>query len=262
MKQSGMPRTLCLSVPAQSQAAPAFLILSFISETKNDVLYRGYAEQPPVHFQYHFLDANGDISFKIADAVPGLRTVLRVVVPYTGKAEMQYTHDYVGVTAGVGLTANSSRGYSPVLGFSGAVGCTLFSVGTDIAFDISARAFSRLNAGLGFNTPYLAASLNINDKLDCLRANICCTLTPLASTAIAAEVTHRFSSNETSVTMGTQHAILPLTLVKSRVSTKGKVGALIEQGLWQKLYVTVSGEADFGSLKWLPKLGVSVKLRP
>lgn len=29
-----------------------------------DVLYRGYAQQPPVHFQYHCLDVNGDLSFR------------------------------------------------------------------------------------------------------------------------------------------------------------------------------------------------------
>lgn len=101
-----------------------------------------------------------------------------------------------------------------------------------------------------------------NDKLDSLRANFCCTVNLLASTAIAAEVTHRFSSNETSVTMGTQQALLPFTLVKARVSTRGKVGALVQQELWQKLYVTVSGEADFGAVKWIPKLGLSIKLRP
>lgn len=80
-----------------------------------DVLYRGYAQQPPVHFQYHCLDVNGDLSFRskysptlawtrseseymwcqilpltstVDDIVPGLGTVFRVVVPYTGKVRL------------------------------------------------------------------------------------------------------------------------------------------------------------------------------
>ncbi|PKI63209.1 mitochondrial outer membrane protein porin 1-like [Punica granatum] len=231
-----------------------------IGEKARDILYRGYARQPAVHFQYRCLDVNGDISFRVDDILPGFGTVFRAIVPYTGKAELQYLHDYFGITAGIGLTKNSFRGYNPILSFSGVIGTSLLSLGTDIAFNVLARKFDRINAGLGFNTPFLVASLTINDKLDTLRANLMAN--PLTNMAIAAEAAHRFSVNETSVTMGIQQAVLPFTFVKARVSTRGVFGALVQQGFWQKLYVTVSGEADFGAAKWGPKLGLSIAVRP
>lgn len=103
-----------------------------------------------------------------------------------------------------------------------------------------------------------------NDKLDALRASCYHTVNPLAQTAVAAELKHHFSTNDTIITMGTQQAITTSTLVKARVDTKGKVGALIQQQFFQKLYFSIAGEVDFrpNSLNWIPKIGMTVALRP
>ena len=88
-------------------------------------------------------------------------------------------------------------------------------------------------------------------------------MNPLTKTAIAAELKYSLSIKETGVTIGAQHAFLPETLVKARLDTTGKVGALIQQGFWQRFYVTMAGEMDFGaSSDKVPKVGVSMALRP
>lgn len=85
---------------------------------------------------------------------------------------------------------------------------------------------------------------------------------PLTKTAIAAEVKHRFSLNETGVTIGAQHALFPYTMVKARLDTYGKVGTLIQQQLWQSFFISMAGEMDFRATSKLPKVGLSLALKP
>lgn len=94
-----------------------------------------------------------------------------------------------------------------------------------------------------------------------MKASCHYTVSPLTNTAIAAELKHRFSINETALTIGAQHAFFPFMMVKGRISTQGKVSALVQQGLWEKLFLTIGGEVDFLSTGMIPKLGVSVALR-
>lgn len=151
-----------------------------------------------------------------------------------------------------------------MVSLSGVVGSPQVFLGTDIVFNISARAFNRIDAGLSLRFPSLEASLTLNDKLDSLRASCHHIVNPLAQTAVAAELKHRFSTSDTSITMGTQQAITTSTLAKARVDTKGKVGALIQQQFFQKLYLSIAGEVDFrqNSLNWIPKIGMTIALRP
>ncbi|XP_030458311.1 mitochondrial outer membrane protein porin of 36 kDa-like isoform X1 [Syzygium oleosum] len=239
-----------------------------IGKEARDLLYKGYGQHPPVHFHQQFIDLNCDLSCdlscRIEEIIPGLGTAFKLIAPYTGKVELQYLHDYAAITAGTGVIANAFRGYDPLISFSGVVGSTLVSLGTDIVFDISARAFNRIDAGLSLRFPALVASLNLNDKLDTLRASCYHTVNPLTQTAVAAELKHSFSISDTSITMGTQQAIFTSTLVKARVSTKGKVSALIQQQFLQKLCLSIAGEVDISrnSLSWIPKIGLTVALRP
>ncbi|XP_056175241.1 mitochondrial outer membrane protein porin of 34 kDa-like isoform X4 [Syzygium oleosum] len=204
-----------------------------IGKEARDLLYKGYGQHPPVHFHQQFIDLNCDLSCDLS-------------------------------CRSTGVIANAFRGYDPLISFSGVVGSTLVSLGTDIVFDISARAFNRIDAGLSLRFPALVASLNLNDKLDTLRASCYHTVNPLTQTAVAAELKHSFSISDTSITMGTQQAIFTSTLVKARVSTKGKVSALIQQQFLQKLCLSIAGEVDISrnSLSWIPKIGLTVALRP
>lgn len=86
-----------------------------------------------------------------------------------------------------------------------------------------------------------------NDKGDTLAASYYHSVSPLTNTAVGAELTHCFSSNENTLTIGTQHALDPLTTVKARVNNYGKASALIR----------TSGALNLSSLsrgKWIPGL--------
>lgn len=101
-----------------------------------------------------------------------------------------------------------------------------------------------------------------NDKFDSLEAAVHYTFNHRTRTTIAAEVKHSVPEEWTTVTIGAQHTVFPFTLVKARANTDGRVGALVRQQLWQKLYIAISGEVDIKTVKHTPKLGFSMALSP
>lgn len=81
-------------------------------------------------------------------------------------------------------------------------------------------------------------------------------------TAVAAELTHRFSTFENSFTLGSSHVIDPLTVVKTRFSDNGKAGVLWQREWRPKSLVTVSAEYDSKALNASPKIGLALALKP
>lgn len=69
--------------------------------------------------------------------------------------ELQYLHDYAGVSSSVGLTAN------PIVNFSGVVGTNVVALGTDVSFDTKEGNFTKCNAGLSFTNADLIAALTL-----------------------------------------------------------------------------------------------------
>ncbi|XP_059441598.1 mitochondrial outer membrane protein porin of 36 kDa-like [Corylus avellana] len=230
-----------------------------IGRKARDLLYKGYAHQPANHLQG--FDCSLDLSCQIRDIVPGLRTLFNFSIPDSAKVELQYLTDYGGIAGGFGLKADPLAGYSPLINFSGLLGSDFLSIGTDLAFDISTRTFNNFNAGLSFNSDFLIASFNLNDKLDTWKASCCCVMDPTTETAIAAELKHTFSVNDTAITIGGQHALFPFTMVKARVDTHGRIGGLIRQELWEKLAITVGGDVDLFDVQGFPKIGLSLAFR-
>ncbi|KAG6686779.1 hypothetical protein I3843_11G038200 [Carya illinoinensis] len=229
-----------------------------IGKRARDLLYKGYAQQPPNLCQFQGFDCSLDITCRIGDIAPGLRTLFNLDIPDSARVELQYLGDYAGITGGLGLKGNPITGYKPLLNFSGVVGSDFLSLGTDLAFDISTRTLNKINAGLSFNSDFLIASINLNDMLDTWKVSCCRVINPPTNTAVAAELKHTFSVNDTALTIGGQHAILPFTLLKARLSTYGRAGALIQQELFEKLVLTIGGELDFMDIRSVPKLGLSV----
>lgn len=84
----------------------------------------------------------------------------------------------------------------------------------------------------------------------------------MTNTAVGAEVTHSFSSNENTVTIGTQHLLDPLTSVKARVNNFGKVSGLIQHEWRPKSLITVSTEVDTKSIDKSAKFGLALALKP
>ncbi|XP_059449079.1 mitochondrial outer membrane protein porin of 36 kDa-like [Corylus avellana] len=189
---------------------------------------------------------------------PGLKAIFSFRVPdqRSGKVELQYLHDYAGISTSVGLTAN------PVINFSGVIGTNVVALGTDLSFDSKTGNFTKCNAGLSFSNADLIASLTLNDKGDTVNASYYHTVNPFTNTAVGAEVTHSFTTNENTITVGTQHALDPLTTVKARVNNLGRATALIQHEWRPKSHFTISGEVDTRAIEKSAKVGLALALKP
>ncbi|KAK7821937.1 mitochondrial outer membrane protein porin of 34 kDa [Quercus suber] len=206
------------------------------------------------------VDTNSNLltTITIDEPAPGLKTIFSFRVPdqRSGKVELQYLHDYAAISTSVGLTAN------PVVNFSGVIGTNLVGLGTDLSFDTKTGNFTKVNTGLSFSNADLIAALTVNDKGDTLNASYYHTVNPLTKTAVGAEVSHSFSTNENTITVGTQHALDPLTTVKARVNNFGKASALIQHEWRPKSLFTISGEVDTRAIEKSAKVGLALALKP
>lgn len=72
---------------------------------------------------------------------------------FSEQAEVQYFHDYAGISTSVGFTA------TPIVNFSGVVGTNGLSLGTDVAYNTESGNFKHFNAGFNFTKDDLTASL-------------------------------------------------------------------------------------------------------
>ncbi|XP_042509742.1 mitochondrial outer membrane protein porin of 36 kDa-like [Macadamia integrifolia] len=206
------------------------------------------------------VDTNSNLvtTITVDEPAPGLKTIFSFIVPdqKSGKVELQYSHDYTGISSSIGLTAN------PIVNFSGVVGNGTVAVGTDIAFDTASGNFTKYNSALSFTNADLIASLALNDKGDTLIGSYYHSVSPLTNTAVGAEMTHIFSTNENTLTIGTQHALDPLTAVKARVNNYGKASALIQHEWRPKSLFTISGEVDTRAIEKSAKIGLALALKP
>ena len=101
-----------------------------------------------------------------------------------------------------------------------------------------------------------------NDKADTLNVSYYHIVSPLTNTAVGAELNHSFSTNENTLTIGTQHALDPLTSVKARVNNYGKASALIQHEWRPKSTITISGEVDTSAIEKSAKVGLALALKP
>ncbi|KAL2546793.1 Mitochondrial outer membrane protein porin 1 [Forsythia ovata] len=206
------------------------------------------------------VDTNSNVytTITVDEPAPGVKGIFSFIVPdqKSGKVELQYFHEHAGISTSLGLTA------TPVVNFSGVAGNHTAIFGTDVSFDTETGNFTKYNAGVSFTTSDLIASLTLNDKGDTLTASYFHTVSPLTNTAVGAELNHRFSSNENTLTIGTQHSLDPLTTLKARVNNYGKASALIQHEWRPKSLVTVSGEVDTRAIEKSAKIGLAVALKP
>lgn len=194
----------------------------------------------------------------IDELAPGLKTILSFGTPdrRSGKVEVQYFHEHAGISTSIGLAA------TPLVSFSGVAGSNTVALGTDISFDTASGNFTKYNAALNFSSGDLIASFALNDKFDTLTASYMHTVYPLTNTAVGAELSHCFSSSENTLTIGTQHALDPLTSVKARVNNNGIASALIQHAWRPKSLVTISGEVDTRAIEKSAKVGIALALKP
>ncbi|KAG8056520.1 hypothetical protein GUJ93_ZPchr0002g25145 [Zizania palustris] len=203
-------------------------------------------------------DSNVFTTVTVDELTPGLKSILSFAVPdqRSGKFELQYLHDYAGVNASIGLTAN------PIVNLSSVFGTKALAVGADVSLDTATGNLTKYNAGLSFTNQDLIASLNLNNKGDSLTASYYHIVSEITSTAVGAELTHSFSSNENTLTFGTRHALDPLTTVKARFNNSGKASALLQHEWRPKSLWTISAEVDTKAIEKSSKVGIAVVLKP
>jgi voltage-dependent anion channel protein 2 len=206
------------------------------------------------------VDTNSNLftTITVNEPAPGVKAILSFRVPEqtSGKVELQYLHDYAGVSTSVGLNAN------PVVNLSSVFGTNLAALGADFSFDTKLGVLTKSNFGLSFINDDLLAALTLNDKGDVLNASYYHAINPLANTAVAVDMSHKFSTKETTFTLGAQHALDPLTTVKARVTNAGKASALIQHEWRPKSLFTISTEVDTKAIEKSAKVGLSLALKP
>ncbi|CAA7031346.1 unnamed protein product [Microthlaspi erraticum] len=192
------------------------------------------------------------------EPAPGVKAIISAKVPdqKSGKIELQYLHEYAGISTSMGLTS------SPIVNFSGVVGTGGVAIGTDVAFNTESGDFKHFNAGLSLTKDDLIASLTLNDKGEKLNASYYHIVNPLSNTVVGAEVNHNFSTKENTITVGTQHALDPLTTVKGRINNAGVANALIQHEWRPKSFFTVSGQVDTKAIEKSAKVGIALALKP
>ncbi|RVW26500.1 Mitochondrial outer membrane protein porin of 34 kDa [Vitis vinifera] len=198
------------------------------------------------------------VTVTVDEPAPGLKSIFNFKVPdqRSGKVELQYLHDYAGISTSIGLTAN------PIVNFSGTIGTNVVALGTDLSFDTKSGNFTKCNAGVSFCNADLIASLTVNDKGDAVNASYFHSVNLLTNTAVGAEVTHSFSTNQNTLTLGAQHKLDPLTTVKARVNNFGKASALIQHEWRPRSLFTISGEVDTKAVDKTAKVGLALALKP
>ncbi|XP_062206690.1 mitochondrial outer membrane protein porin 4-like [Phragmites australis] len=190
--------------------------------------------------------------------VPGLKKIVTIPFPYqtAGKAEVQYLHDYAGISASVGLNSK------PLVNLSGVFGNKAIAVGADVAYDTATGNFTKYNAGVSLTNADLIAAVTLNNKCDSLTASYYHLVNTENNTAVGVELTHSFSSNKNTITFGTQHTLDPQTTVKARYNNHGMASALIQHEWRPKSLFTLSTEVDTNAFEKSSKVGLSLVLKP
>jgi len=206
------------------------------------------------------VDTYSNVSTKVtvSDIFPITKAAFSFKIPdhKSGKLDVQYLHPHAAIDSSIGLNPN------PLLELSAAIGSKDLSLGAEVGFDTASASFTKYNAGIGLNKPDYSAALLLTDKGETLKASYVHFVNPVNGSTVAAEMSHRFSSNENSFTIGSSHAVDPQTLVKTRFSDNGKVAMLCQREWRPKSLITVSAEYDSKANKAGPRLGLALALKP
>lgn len=206
------------------------------------------------------VDTYSNVTTKISvhEALPGIRTALSFNIPEqkSGKLDIQYLNHHAAINSSVGLNP------SPLLDFNAAIGTKDLSLGGEVGFDTASASLTKYNAGISFNKPDFSAALVLMDKGQTLKASYYHSIYPSNGTAVAAEMTHRFSSYENSFAIGSAHAISPYTSLKTRFMDNGKMAMQCQHEWRPKSMVTLSAEYDSKAIDSSPKWGLAIALKP
>lgn len=198
--------------------------------------------------------------------LPGLKAIINMDLLKPRVIGLRYRNNWAGINMSV---IRSTR--APILNFSGLVREKATSLGTDVSFDTK-TGLATCSAVISFCYKDLIASFNLNKKGNTLNAFyyhevrsklsknmnfIQRALASLSITAVGAEATHKFSTSESAITIGTQFALSHDATLKARANNIGMASAVIENKWNEKTFVTISGEVDIGAEDRTPKFGIA-----
>jgi len=188
----------------------------------------------------------------------GAKSIFSFTIPdsKSGKVEVQYTHDHVGITSSIGLTPN------PLVDVTAAIGSEGLVIGGEVGYDTATGRLTKYNAGVGFTKPDFSTAVTLIDKGDTVKASYLHLINPTSRTQVAAEIAHKFSKNENTFTVGGLYELDPLTTLKGRLNNHGKMAALLQHEWRPKSLVTISGEVDTKALDKSAKIGLALALKP
>lgn len=203
-------------------------------------------------------ESNLFTTITVTEPAPGVKAIIscKVPDPASGKVELQYLHDYAGISGNIGLKAN------PVVNLSGVFGTNALAFGGDISYDTKLRELTKSNVGVSFIKDDLLGALTLNEKGDVLNASYYHVINPVTNTAVGVDMGHRFSTRENNFTLGVQHALDPLTTLKGRITNSAKASALIQHEWRPKSLITISTELDTKAIEKSAKVGLSLVLKP
>ncbi|CAJ1972817.1 unnamed protein product [Sphenostylis stenocarpa] len=197
-------------------------------------------------------------TFTVSDVVPSAKTIASIRLPdySSGKFEVQYLHDHVAFTLGVGLTR------SPAIDFSGTMGTPSIAFGAETSYSTSVGKFTKYNAGLCLKMPSSSASVILGDKGDSMKVSYLHQLERFNGGAVVGEISRRFSTNENTLTVGCSYVVDSQTVLKAKLNNHGNLGALLQHELTRKSFLTISGAFETKDLDKNPKFGFSLLLKP
>ncbi|XP_014503813.1 mitochondrial outer membrane protein porin 2 [Vigna radiata var. radiata] len=203
-------------------------------------------------------ESNVLTTFTVSDVIPYAKTISSIRLPdySSGKFEVQYLHDHVAFTLGVGLTR------SPAIDFSGTMGTPSIAFGAETSYSTSLAKFTKYNAGLCFKMPSSSASVILGDKGDSMKVSYLHQLERLNGGAVVGEISRRFSTNENTLTVGCSLVVDSQTVLKAKLNNHGNLGALLQHELTSKSFLTISGAFETKDLDKNPKFGFSLLLKP
>eukprot|EP00268_Persea_americana_P000891 TRINITY_DN10278_c0_g1_i1.p1 TRINITY_DN10278_c0_g1~~TRINITY_DN10278_c0_g1_i1.p1 ORF type:complete len:277 (+),score=56.95 TRINITY_DN10278_c0_g1_i1:238-1068(+) len=206
------------------------------------------------------IDTSSKVSTTVIvdELIPCTRTALSFEIPdhKSGKLDMQYLNASAAISSSIGLTP------TPRLELAATVGSKDLCFGAEIGFDTASASFTKYNAGIGFDKQDFSASLILADKGETLKASYIHNIDPIKRSAVAAEMTHKFTTYENRFNIGGSQALDHFTTLKARLNDSGKV-AILCQRVWRpKSVVTFSAEFDPKAPDGASRFGLALSLQP
>ncbi|PPE02366.1 hypothetical protein GOBAR_DD00605 [Gossypium barbadense] len=206
------------------------------------------------------VDTNSNISTTLTftEILPSTKTIASFKVPdyKSGKLEVQYFHDHATVTTMVGLNQ------TPGVDVTATIGTPTIAFGAEVGYDTTSGNFTKYTAGISMTKPDSCASIILGDKGDSIKASYVHYMDQLKKSAAVAEISRRFSTNENTFTVGGVYAVDHLTLIKAKLNSHGRLGAVLQHEVVPKSLLTISSELDTKALEKSPQFGLGLALKP